>query len=279
MVIRVFWVCTNKAELMALKVVPERVDVLISAGRFWSGRTFRVPKWVRQPWVNWVFLDSGAQQFLTTFRKYPYTVERYSIYVRQVRPDFVATMDYPLDITVGLRGESWKESINRTVENAVRLIEIHERDPLPSKIVVVIQGLEPWMFLECLDLYFEYGLKKWKYWAIGSLCMVKSISRLVHVCMLLRRRLGGDKFIHVFGPDVRTWPKIRYYVDSVDTSMWQRLRAMRFLDTGRIIPPCLNDSFKELRKVNSSKARQLSALWFYQKYVKKIKMMNQSTLL
>jgi len=251
-----FWAVTCRYDVRGLEVLGSSVDVLVSAGILWRGRKFSRPNWLRRKYINRVFLDSGAQQFCTKFKDYPFTIRQYVDLVKSLKPTYAATLDYPLDITVVYHKADRRDHIHRTVENAVRLLDYD----LPN-LVLVIQGLEKYDFNYCLDLYQDYGLLDWKYWGIGSLCMAKNIDLMVQVCRLVRRRLGNDKWIHVFGPSVLSWSRIRPYVDSIDTSTWQRIRANR-----NPLPPVLSDPFKDLRKLERRKA---CAKWFYKNYVKR----------
>ena len=94
-----FWVVTTRYEVRGLEVLG-KIDVLISAGTLWKGRKFWRPNWLKRKSINKVFLDSGAQQFCSKFKDYPYSIRKYVDLIKSLRPTYVASMDYPLDITV-----------------------------------------------------------------------------------------------------------------------------------------------------------------------------------
>ena len=94
-----FWAVTNRYDVRGLEVLG-KIDILISAGTLWRGRKFSRPNWLKRKSINKVFLDSGAQQFCTKFKDYPFTIRQYVDLVKSLKPTYAATLDYPLDITV-----------------------------------------------------------------------------------------------------------------------------------------------------------------------------------
>jgi hypothetical protein len=169
------------------------------------------------------FMDSGAQQFYMDFNgfDYPYTEKDYLEFALKVGVDHIATLDLPLDI-LHPRGLPVKDGIRRTVEHGVDLIALAEDLGVLDKIVPVLQGFDdPSQWLESLDLYKSHGVTpdKFKYWGVGSICMMKS-PPLVHKILSAVRRALPDVKLHVFGISMNSLRRTYYLIDSYDTSVW-----------------------------------------------------------
>jgi len=144
-----YWVVANNWSGRALDVLGYPVNILISAGHLWTGSGWRKP--FEQPLNKGkVMLDSGAQQFNTRFKRFPYTAMDYIALANRIRADYLVSLDVPLDYVVA-RGEmDYKEGLEITVRNAKELIELYRR---PSRRwtsfpVPVIQGLKTEWFVE-----------------------------------------------------------------------------------------------------------------------------------
>ena len=204
--LELFLAVINSRDLRVLEQLGRKLNILVSAGHFCDGYRLRFPSIkFRRPWVKFLMVDSGAQQF-SKFTEYPYTTEYYVYFCNYVRADLAVSLDYPIDMFEwrGLEYD-YRDLLRKTVENAIELYEFWENDVLKATPVLVIQGLEDEWFEECIDLYDEVGLlKKHKYWGIGSLCMSQyaRAKKIIRVARMVRRRLGPDAHIHVFGPDM-----------------------------------------------------------------------------
>jgi hypothetical protein len=199
---------------------------LLSAGRYWNGGEFRhSPDFeLAKSLGGLLFLDSGAQQFYSKFNSldYPYTPRQYLDLALRVGADYIATLDLPLDILVP-RDLSVKEGIRRTVELGVETVALAEDMGVLGKVVPVLQGYDdPSQWLECLDQYREHGVtpQKFKYWGLGSLCMARSTRLVESVVKAVKRALGKNTRIHVFGISMNSLRRVYELLGSYDTSAW-----------------------------------------------------------
>ena len=198
---------------------------LLSAGMYYSNGRFVMSddfKLIKELGGE-LFVDSGAQQFYTDFNgfDYPYTEKDYLEFALKAGADYIATLDMPLDI-LHPRGLPIKDGIRRTVEHGVELVALAEDLGVIDKIVPVLQGFDdPSQWLESLDLYKSHGVTpdKFRYWGIGSICMMKS-PPLVNKVLSAVRRAMPDVRLHVFGISMNSLRKSYYLIDSYDTSVW-----------------------------------------------------------
>jgi len=171
-----------------------------------------------------LFMDSGAQQFFTKFDNkvdYPYSDREYLEFALRAGADYIATLDLPLDI-LHPRGLPISEGIRRTVEHGVELIALAEDLGVIDKIVPVLQGFnDPSQWLECLDLYKSYGIipQRFRYWGVGSICMMRSPALVYKVLSAIRETMPGVK-LHVFGISMNALKKVYHLINSYDTSVW-----------------------------------------------------------
>ena len=171
-----------------------------------------------------LFLDSGAQQFFTKFDNkmdYPYSDRDYLEFALKVGVDHIATLDLPLDI-LHPRGLPISEGIKKTVEHGVELIALAEDLGVSDKVVPVLQGFnDPNQWLESLDLYKSHGVTpgKFRYWGVGSICMMRS-PPLVHKILSTIRRAMPDARLHVFGISMNSLKRVFHIINSYDTSVW-----------------------------------------------------------
>jgi hypothetical protein len=88
--------------------------------------------------------------------------------------------------------------------------------------VPVLQGFDdPSQWLESLDLYKSHGVTpdKFKYWGVGSICMMKSPPSVHKILSAVRKALPDVK-LHVFGISMNSLRRTYYLIDSYDTSVW-----------------------------------------------------------
>ena len=206
--------------------------ILIGGGVYYNGSNFKFPKIFRaeerKEFITELFVDSGAQQFYNKFKdfSYPYSPRKYvETIIRHITPDYLATMDLPLDILVP-RGLSIKEGIRKTVEYGVDNIYWWEKivgEGYSTAIVPTLQGYNnPNQWLESIDLYYEHGItpKRFRIWGIGSLCMTNSYKFVKRVLESIREKLGTQVKIHVFGLSLHVLRKVWRLIDNYDTSAW-----------------------------------------------------------
>ncbi len=203
--------------LQVLDNIPLKVNYLLSAGHYWKNGRLEFKKVSRPGFADKLFIDSGAQQFYTKFKgyDYPYTPRQYLEFSRQLSPDYIATLDLPLDILVP-RGLSIHKGLKKTVELGVKVFCEAESMGIRDKIVPVLQGYnDPTQWLESYDLYRSHGIRS-NLWGVGSLCMMKS-SKLVKEILESLSNIGD---LHVFGLALNAFRKVYYYIRSFDTSAW-----------------------------------------------------------
>jgi len=213
----------------ALRVAREvglRLNWLLSAGRYWGGGRFVVHEDFKlaKELGGLLFLDSGAQQFFGKFKgfTYPYGARDYVDFAIKAGADLIATLDLPLDILVP-RGLPVGEGVKRTVELGVEVVAAAGEKGVVERVVPVLQGYDhPSQWLESLDLYKQHGItpQKFKTWGVGSLCMSRNVRLTKAVLREVRRALGKDVVIHVFGMNLRHLRRTYMLIDSYDTSAW-----------------------------------------------------------
>jgi len=199
---------------------------LLSAGTYYRGGKFVMNTDFEKARSlgGLLFLDSGAQQFFTKFDNkmdYPYSDRDYLEFALRVGVDYIATLDLPLDI-LHPRGLPVEEGIRRTVEHGVELVALAEDLGVVDKVVPVLQGFDdPSQWLESLDLYKSHGVTpdKYKYWGVGSICMMKS-PPLVHKILSTIRQAIPDSRLHVFGISMNSLKRVFHIINSYDTSVW-----------------------------------------------------------
>ena len=214
----------------ALRVAVESgirpLNWLLSAGHYWRSGRFIVNRDVEFVKLlgGLLFLDSGAQQFYSKFNefKYPYTVKQYLEFALDINVDLIATLDLPLDILTP-RGLSIIEGIKSTIEYGVEVVSRAEELGVISRIIPVLQGFnDPSQWLECLDQYRQHGVipGRFNYWGIGSLCMAKSTRLVEEVIREIKKALGSNIKIHVFGISMNSLRRVFKLINSYDTSAW-----------------------------------------------------------
>jgi len=199
---------------------------LLSAGTYYQGGVFRDSEDFKlaRGLGGLLFLDSGAQQFYAGFNgfDYPYTEKDYLEFAVRVSADFIATLDLPLDI-LHPRGLPISDGVRRTVEHGVELIALAEDMGILGEVVPVLQGFDdPSQWLESLDLYKSHGVTpgRFKYWGVGSICMMRSPQKVYTILSEIRRAMPVDVKIHVFGISMNSLKVSYHLIDSYDTSVW-----------------------------------------------------------
>jgi hypothetical protein len=198
---------------------------LLSAGTYYRGGKFRESDDFSKARSlgGLLFMDSGAQQFYRDFKgfDYPYSDRDYLEFALRVGVDYIATLDLPLDI-LHPRGLPISEGIRRTVEHGVELIALAEDLGVSGKVVPVLQGFnDPSQWLESLDLYKSHGVtpQRFRYWGVGSICMMRS-PPLVHKVLSAVREALPDSRLHVFGISMNSLKRVFHIINSYDTSVW-----------------------------------------------------------
>jgi len=248
-----FWVIRDGTEAKALDRLGIPLNVMVSAGHFYRNRfTIRIP---RPKNTVCLFIDSGAQQF-SRFPSYPYSTKTYYLWCISQKANLCASLDVPLDLAIPLWKWNYRDCLKVTVENAVEIVECYEKwekEPKPIPLLV-IQGWEIEWFEECMDLYDEFGLlKKWAFWGVGSVCMMRSPKKVYEVCKTIRRRLGTDKWIHAFGVSVKDMKLLsrKEQIDAIDSAIWRPIKVIRGKYT-KLVPPIVRE-FKDGKLVESDK--------------------------
>jgi hypothetical protein len=199
---------------------------LLSAGTYYRGGKFRESDDFSKARSlgGLLFMDSGAQQFFTKFDNkvdYPYSDRDYLEFALRAGVDYIATLDLPLDI-LHPRGLPIKDGIRRTVEHGVELVALAEDLGVVDKVVPVLQGFDdPSQWLESLDLYKSHGVtpQRFRYWGVGSICMMKPPPLVYRVLSAVREALP-DARLHVFGISMNSLRRVFHIINSYDTSVW-----------------------------------------------------------
>jgi len=112
-------------------------------------------------------------------------------------------------------------NIERTVENvkkyALRIKDVNWLIPIQG------HNKNPESVKICLDYYEDLGIiEKFGYFAIGNLCVEHRSDIIYKTVKIVRRRLGKDKKIHVFGLKLSCVKDVQNLIDSFDTMAWTR---------------------------------------------------------
>ncbi|RLC73729.1 MAG: hypothetical protein DRI26_00125 [Chloroflexi bacterium] len=201
--------------------------VLISAGRLWQGHKFNLKMLLEaKRYGMHIILDSGAQQFLTKLqhdypRVYKAEYPRLDRYLDE--DDFIVSLDLPCDLFPQQR---WLYCVEQSVKNAIQMYDKIRN----AKLMIAIQG-----YPKALDLYARFlellysEIGGHDVYAVGSVCIAEPYLVLRSV-RFIRTLLGSQPYLHAFGPDLRTVPRIFSYCNSIDTSMWMPVRKrIKFL--------------------------------------------------
>jgi hypothetical protein len=198
------------------------INVMYSAFWFWKNGKFRgkprFPKTMQK-----LFLDSGGYQAFTRFGSYPFQVEDYARYIKDVCPNFAATMDFPCEPQLSLG--TVEERIRKTVSSAKALAKLLEN----VELVMVLQGYQRQDYLSCIDLYEKEDLNL-DYVAVGSLCRRKSIKEIYKILEAIMKVLPNSK-IHGFGLSLSAVKDFSIFqlIDSFDTQAWLwEIKSKRF---------------------------------------------------
>jgi len=222
---RLFLAGKDVALEVAVKSGVKPLNWLLSAGAYYENGKFVMSDDIKlaKELGGEVFMDSGAQQFYMDFNgfDYPYSDRDYLEFALKAGVDHIATLDLPLDI-LHPRGLPIKDGIRRTVEHGVELIALAEDLGVVDKVVPVLQGFDdPSQWLESLDLYKSHGVtpQRFKYWGVGSICMMRSPVLVHKVLSAVRQAMPGVK-LHVFGISMNSLKRVFHIINSYDTSVW-----------------------------------------------------------
>jgi len=230
-----YWSISGGSTYKALEVLPMDPNVLVSAGLYYyrASRCFHranIPSNAGK-----IMVDSGAQQFNTRFKSYPYGTDYYIHFAKRLQADFIVSLDVPCDFVVARKEMTVDEALEITVKNAENLFDAYHSKGRAWECmpILVIQGYELEDFLRCLEMYKDLNLlEKWDYWGIGSLCLERSPDKVYEVCRAIRKEVGWKKWLHVFGPNTRAMKKIWRLVNSVDSAVWHTVMKPGSLDPG-----------------------------------------------
>jgi len=193
---------------------------LISAAVLWNKKRYRFRIFRKRPLQGLFFLDSGGFSFFSKEGVYPFSPDEYLEFIRKVRPDFFATMDYPCEPDVNRSAlRTNKDRIEATVDYGVYLWK--RRHTVDSKPIVVIQGYTLEEYTYCYELYRKRGVDA-DYWAFGSMCRRWKDSEIRKYVRYFREKLiGNGPKIHIFGIKISAINRdVVESVDSIDTAAW-----------------------------------------------------------
>jgi len=193
-------------------------NYIISASALWNKKRkrFRVFRWRPE---GKFFLDSGGFSFFQKQGEYPFSPDTYLEYVKIIKPNLFATMDYPCEPEVNR--ESFKTNLERieaTVDYGAYLWK--KRDEVDSQIVVVIQGYKLEEYEYCFSLYQKKGVNA-KYLAFGSMCRRWKDSQIKKYVKFFRKMVEKKAKIHIFGLKISALNKeVVKNINSIDTMAW-----------------------------------------------------------
>jgi len=192
---------------------------MVSAAALWSDQR---GKFVRRSYPEpgkRMFLDCGGYKFFMMSGQYPYRPDHYIALARHYNPLAVASMDYPCEPEI-VRSAGLFSNADRIAATLDFLAYLSKAN-LPG-LVPVIQGYTIDERVYCLEAIIKRGLTR-RLMAIGSLCVVESVSQIERIIAALTEVWPVGKF-HLFGV------KSSYFenrqtahetVFSFDTSAWR----------------------------------------------------------
>jgi len=186
-------------------------------------------------YIELVLLDSGVERL---FRRpepaIDYPPEYEKIWLRNTeklikifgKDKVIVTIpDYPDDyVNVwGREHALWKDgkdNIERTIENIIYYWDKYCTN-LGIRCLIPVQGYynNPSSISKSVKLLHKYGLvKEGEIFGIANLCTTKRTYVIVEEVRIARNLLC-DKWIHVFGPSLKSVKDLSRYVDSFDTAV------------------------------------------------------------
>lgn len=205
------------------KKLPHTENIFISAASLWSRKKeeFRHPK---LPAHQKFMLDCGGFSFFDKFEleEYPFDSKQLAHLARDIRPDYVATIDYPCEPEL-LEQKGWtvEDNIQRTVENAEKCLS----QSIPGDWLPVIQGFRPEQYKHCIDLMEEKDVIR-PYMAVGSVCArssVKDMSEVIRTVHGYLKKKGYEVDLHFFGLSINALKRSGNYsrIYSTDSTAWK----------------------------------------------------------
>ncbi len=170
-----------------------------------------------------IFLDSGGYSFLMKNIDYPFSIYQYSAFIKKLKPNYAATMDYACEplLIKNSTIKNIKTRIQKTVENTDALVNNYNINKYTT-LIPVVQGYEYDEYKYCINMYHKKDLLD-NYIAIGSMCKrtnKEGKQLLLKIIRYLKRFI--DAKIHVFGLKLSFLKDkdIFFSIYSVDTAAW-----------------------------------------------------------
>lgn len=212
---------------------PENVPypyILINANK-WRQQIRYIRKYHKQ--IKIVIVDAGVEIFRDpkTF-EYPEgpkgRIEKiWNIHqrIKRINPNiqvWPVIPDYPDDY---IHRQLWLTMEITNIERTIRNIK-HATQKYPeTQWVIPVQGhyKNPKSIINSLLKLEKLGItKKYRIFGIANLCTENNTEILTTTVRIARQILGKEKWIHVFGPKLKSLPKIKNYIDSFDSTAWTR---------------------------------------------------------
>lgn len=212
--VEVFWGITASRGGYA-RIIPADRSVMISAAGLWKGDG----RWMQKrvwPWRRWM-LDSGGYTMFTQFSDYQFKPDEYLRLVKERKPSYAASMDYPCEpqLTSEISGAmTVEERIRAGADMAFYLCRRSDR------IFPVLQGWTrddyelSWRLTEPLRPRMV---------GVGSLCVRQGTKAIKQLVFELRHMLPIEVWKHGFGVKITALrdPVVRGFFTSVDTNAWE----------------------------------------------------------
>jgi len=172
-----------------------------------------------------IIIDSGVEKwfFLKHMKDYPDAYHTFAPFqfkqiFDQLGPDRVRITipDYPDDYTQGLTYEGELDNVDKTLQNMERYTRLFpEITWLP---VAQARFLNVDSFKYCLSRMGKY-VDKYGWLGIGTVCKTHNV-KFIGKCMSLARKEFPDAHIHAFGATSESYPIIRHYINSFDSTAY-----------------------------------------------------------
>lgn len=140
-----------------------------------------------------LFADCGGFYFAFKGRDYPFGPDQYVTWLRAMRPDYAATMDYPCEAEIAADGAAVVARQRRTLAHAETLLAYD----VPWQWLPVLQGRTVDQYVYHARMYRDAQLAT-PLMGIGSLCRRTRIADILAIVNALHDALPTTRF-HLFG--------------------------------------------------------------------------------
>lgn len=192
----------------------KNIPMMVNASSRWSDATGRFLDLIHTTESTPLVIDSGGYNVQHNHGEYPWTVEQYHEWLRNLDRDFewAAGMDYACEEDFD---DIWsvEERRKASLDNLIKHLEL---DP-DYKVLPVLQGRTINQWLEYYDWLEDHGIDT-SYVGLGTVCRQANSKKIVEIENALRERTNIDK-IHGFGVKIEAY-KYGASFETADSEAW-----------------------------------------------------------